>query len=146
MKYTTPYVMLATLVLLFLSILFLPAVKAQNNKQNGNGVDTAIIEKVTGMKGKSNKGEYKITIPQNDLNVVVDGFKIIPAMGLSTWVAFTPSKDGVMFMGDIVLTETDLRPVQQEIIKQGLTSTAIHNHFIRNHPNIVYMHMGGSGN
>lgn len=108
-------------------------------------VDTTTIEKIMGMKGKFNKGEYKITIPQNDLNVMVDGFKIIPAMGLSTWVAFTPTKNGVMVMGDIVITETDLKPVQQEIIKQGLTSTAIHNHFIRNHPNIMFMHMGGSG-
>lgn len=66
-------------------------------------------------------------------------------MGLGTWVAFTPSKDGLMVMGDIVVTETDLGPVQQEIIKQALTSTAIHNHFIRNHPNIMFMHVGGSG-
>ena len=41
-----------------------------------------------GIKGKSNNGEYKITIPQNDLNVEVDGFKIIPPMGLGTWVDF----------------------------------------------------------
>lgn len=41
-----------------------------------------------GMKGKSNNGEYKITIPQNDLDVKVDGFKIIPAMGLGTGVSF----------------------------------------------------------
>lgn len=108
-------------------------------------IDTIAIERIIGIKGKSSNGEYKITIPQNDLDVKVDGFKIIPAMGLGTWVAFTPTKDGVMVMGDIVVTETDLAPVQQEIIRQGLTSTAIHNHFVRNHPNIIYMHLGGSG-
>lgn len=108
-------------------------------------LDTAIIEQTTGVKGKSNHGEYKITIPQNDLDVEVDGFKIIPPMGLGTWIAFTPAKDGAMVMGDIVLTENDLKPVQQEVIKQGLTITAIHNHFVRNHPNILYMHIGGSG-
>src|SRR5437764_14701509 len=91
---------------------------AQQSNQNVTAAsnfqpfDKLAIERITGIKGKSNKGEYKITIPQNDLNVVVDGFKIIPAMGLSTWIAFTPSKDGVMIMGDIVLTENDLRPVQ----------------------------------
>ncbi|MEJ7912579.1 MAG: DUF1259 domain-containing protein [Chitinophagaceae bacterium] len=108
-------------------------------------LDTLLLEKVMGMKGKSNNGEYKLTIPQNDLDVKVDGFKIIPAMGLGTWVAFTPTKNGAMVMGDIIVTETDLGPVQKEIIRQGLTSTAIHNHFIRNHPNIMYMHIGGSG-
>jgi Domain of Unknown Function (DUF1259) len=116
------------------------------NMKGGTPIDTATIQRIMGIKGKSNNGEYKITIPQNDLNVTVDEFKIIPAMGLSTWVAFTPSKDGVMFMGDIVITENDLKAVQQEIIRQGLTTTAIHNHFVRNHPNIMYMHMGGSGN
>ena len=112
---------------------------------NTKGVDTATIERILGIKGKSNNGEFKITIPQNDLNVKVDEFRIIPAMGLGTWVAFTPAKEGVMIMGDIVVTETDLGPVQQEIIRQGLTSTAIHNHFVRNHPNIMFMHMGGTG-
>jgi hypothetical protein len=117
----------------------------QNNTVKGP-LDTAAIERIMGLKGKSNKGEYKVTIPQNDLNIMVDGFKIIPAMGLGTWVAFTPTANGAMVMGDIVVTETDLKPVQQEIIRQGLTITAIHNHFVRNHPNVMYMHLGGSGN
>src|SRR6188768_4197876 len=72
-------------------------------------LDTTTIEKITGIKGRSNNGEYKITVPQNDLNIEVDGFKIIPAMGLGTWIAFTPTKDGAMIMGDIILTETDLK-------------------------------------
>jgi hypothetical protein len=109
-------------------------------------LDTLVIERVMGMKGKFNNGEYKVTIPQNDLSIEVDGFRIIPAMGLGTWIDFAPSSDGAMIMGDLVLTENDLKPVQQEIIKQGLTITAIHNHFVRNHPNVMYMHVGGSGN
>ncbi len=108
-------------------------------------IDTTAIERIIGIKGQSNNGEYKVTVPQNDLSVEVDGFKIVPAMGLGTWIAFTPMNDGVMIMGDIVLTETDLKAVQQEVIKQGLTISAIHNHFVRNHPNILYMHIGGSG-
>ncbi|MFI5186343.1 MAG: DUF1259 domain-containing protein [Chitinophagales bacterium] len=108
-------------------------------------LDTSAIERITGIKGKSNNGEYKITIPQNDLNVEVDGFKIIPPMGLGTWIAFTPMNEGAMIMGDIILTENDLKPVQQEVIKQGLTISAIHNHFVRNHPNVMYMHIGGMG-
>jgi hypothetical protein len=136
---------------LFFSMLIAILVQATNAQvkhgyqNNARGVDTTTIERIMGIKGKSNNGEYKITVPQNDLSVMVDGFKIIPAMGLGTWVAFTPAKEGVMVMGDIVVTETDLGPVQQEIIRQGLTSTAIHNHFVRNHPNIMFMHMGGTG-
>jgi hypothetical protein len=48
-------------------------------------------------------------------------------------------------MGDIVVTETDLKPVQEEVIRQGLTVTAIHNHFLRDKPHVMYMHIGGMG-
>ena len=119
--------------------------KQSKTSSNVKPIDTTTVEKIIGIKGKSDNGEYKITIPQNDLSVMVDEFKIIPAMGLGTWVAFTSSKDGAMIMGDIIITETDLKPVQQEVIKQGLTITAIHNHFVRNYPNVMYMHIGGSG-
>ena len=32
-------------------------------------LDTSAIERIMGMKGKANNGEYKVTIPQNDLNI-----------------------------------------------------------------------------
>ena len=128
-------------------------VKSEESSMNRNAMkmkevpplDTLLIERVMGVKGKASNGEYKVTIPQNDLSIIVDNFKIIPAMGLGTWIAFTSSANGAMVMGDIVLTETDLKPIQWEVIKQGLTITAVHNHFIRNHPNVMYMHIGGSG-
>jgi hypothetical protein len=108
-------------------------------------LDIATIERVTGMKGVEKNGEYKITIPQNDLKIVVDEFKIIPPMGLGSWAAFTPCGDSAMVMGDIILTETDLAPVQQEVIRQGFAITAIHNHFVRNRPNVMYMHVDSRG-
>lgn len=108
-------------------------------------LDTARIRQLVGIKGVEKNGEYKITVPQHDLHIVVDGFKIIPAMGLGSWVCFTPCADSVMAMGDIVLTETDLAPVQLEVIRQGFAITAIHNHFVRNHPNVLYMHIDGKG-
>ena len=97
------------------------------------------------MKGVEKNGEYKITVPQNDLSIIVDGFKIIPPMGLGSWAAFTPCGDSAMVMGDVIVTENDLKPVQEEVIRQDFAITAIHNHFVRNHPNVMYMHIGGSG-
>ncbi|WP_066404153.1 DUF1259 domain-containing protein [Flavisolibacter tropicus] len=144
---------ISILFLLFALTVTQPAISQHNmkkmvsspNNSTSSLLDTAAIGRIMGIKGSFNKGEYKITVPQNDLSVMVDGFKIIPAMGLGTWIAFTPTPGGAMIMGDIILTETDLKPVQQEIIRQGLTITAIHNHFVRNHPNVMYMHLGGTG-
>src|SRR3546814_19929898 len=95
-------------------------------------LDIPAIEKALGMKGEEKNGEYKVSVPQNDLKIMVDGFQIIPPMGLGSWAALAPADNGAMLMGDVVVTEDDLRPVQQEVIAQGLTITAIHNHFIRN--------------
>jgi Domain of Unknown Function (DUF1259) len=108
-------------------------------------LDISKIEKALDMKGTEKNGEYKITVPQNDLRVVVDSFKIIPPMGLGSWAAFAPASEGAMVMGDVVVTETDLKPVEQEVIRQGLTVTAIHNHFLRDVPHVMYMHIGGMG-
>ncbi|MDT0651029.1 DUF1259 domain-containing protein [Autumnicola edwardsiae] len=108
-------------------------------------IDIETLKSVLGMEGKEQDGQFKITVPQNDLNVMVDGIKIIPPMGLGSWVAFAPTSDQPMIMGDIVVTEKDLKPVQQEVINQGLTITGIHNHFARMEPDIWYMHIGGMG-
>tara|TARA_Y100001968_G_C19443028_1_gene763629 strand:- start:1235 stop:2023 length:789 start_codon:yes stop_codon:yes gene_type:complete len=116
-----------------------------DDQKDIKALDIAVLEEGLGLKGNENEGEFKVTIPQNDLNVTVDGFKIIPPMGLGSWVAFTPTKNQPMIMGDVVVTEQDLKPVQQEVIKQGLTITAIHNHFVRNEPDVMYMHIGGMG-
>jgi len=149
------------IVLLFLAIFLFNACKlstTSNNKEEslptkkdtiscppGSKLNIQKIEEITGMKGVEKNGEYKITVPQHDLKIVVDGFKIIPAMGLGSWTAFTPCGDSAMVMGDIILTETDLAPVQREVIKNGFAITAIHNHFVRNRPNVMYMHIDKSG-
>ena len=116
----------------------------KNNKEL-KSIDIGTLKLELGMDGIEQDGQFKITVPQNDLNVTVDGFKIIPPMGLGSWVAFAPTTEQPMIMGDIVVTEKDLKPVQQEVIKQGLTITAIHNHFVRNEPDVMYMHIGGIG-
>ena len=80
--------------LLLLLLVAPAAAHAQHDEMSAGKttpLDIATIERVTGMKGKENQGEYKITVPQNDLQVTVDNFKIIPAMGLGSWAAFTPS-------------------------------------------------------
>lgn len=118
---------------------------AQHSSSSGE-LNIQAIQEVLDMKGTEEDGEYKVTVPQNDLNVKVDGFKIIPPMGLGSWTAFTAAKEGgAMLMGDIVVGEGEIGAVQQEVIHQGLTVTAIHNHFVRNSPNYMYMHIGGTG-
>jgi hypothetical protein len=75
----------------------------------------------------------------------VDGFKIIPAMGLGTWIAFHPNKRRRNDNGGYYSYRNRSKTRATGGDQARLTITAIHNHFVRNHPNVVYMHVGGSG-
>src|SRR5512135_1353957 len=92
-------------------------------------LDTNKIEQIVGIKGMTKDGEYKVSVPQNDLSVVVDGYRITAPMGLTTWVGFSPMPEGAMIMGDVILLEDEVGPVEKMVIDQGMTVTGLHNHF-----------------
>jgi len=110
-------------------------------------LDTAKIDQITGLKGKMNEkeGVYKVTFPRNDVKVVVDGWTMPPFMGLGTWAAFTPTKDGAMVMGDTVLFEDEVNAAMSAALDNSLNVTALHNHFFFDHPKVYFMHIEGEG-
>jgi hypothetical protein len=110
-------------------------------------LDTARIDELTGLKGKFNQkeGVYKVTFPRSDVKVVVDGWTMPPFMGLGTWAAFSPTKEGAMVMGDTVLFEDEVNAAMSAALDNGLNVTALHNHFFFDHPKVYFMHIGGEG-
>lgn len=118
---------------------------AQVSRGIGKPLDTGRIDEIVGIKGAGKDGEYKITIPQKDLVVMVDGFRITPPMGLTSWVDFAPMQEDAMVMGDIVLLENEIGPVEKAAIEGGLTVTGLHNHFVRDKEKVMFMHIHGMG-
>ena len=110
-------------------------------------LDTAKIDQLTNLKGAIDaaSGVYKVTMPRGELNVVVDGVKLPPAMGIACWAAFHSAGKTTMVMGDLVLTEDQVNPVMSEALDDGLEVTALHNHFLGDSPRVMFMHIGGSG-
>src|SRR6478672_7852423 len=111
-------------------------------------LDTAKIDDVTGLKGKLNEkeGVYRITFPRADVKVTVDGWTMPPFMGLGTWAAFTQgSNTEAMVMGDTVLFEDEVNPTMSVALDNGLSVTALHNHFFFDHPKVYFMHIEGQG-
>src|SRR5207248_5073864 len=107
--------------------------------------DTAKIDELTGLKGKLNdkEGVYKITWPRSDVKVVVDGWTMPPSMGLGTWAGFTGANERALMMGDTVLFEDEVNPVMSVALDQGLSVTALHNHFFFDQPQVYFMHIEG---
>jgi hypothetical protein len=110
-------------------------------------LDTAKIEQLAGAKGRMNaaEGVFKVSVPRSDLSVSVGGVKLTPPSGLTSWAAFTPAGEGVMVMGDMVLTEDQVNPVISVALDNGLEVTALHNHFPGESPRLMFMHIGGTG-
>jgi len=113
----------------------------------GAGLDTARIDELTGLKGKMNtkEGVYKITLPRSDVKIAVDGWTIPPFMGLGTWAAFTATESGAMVMGDTVLFEDEVNAAMSAALDNGLSVTALHNHFFFDRPKVYFMHIEGEG-
>jgi hypothetical protein len=110
-------------------------------------LDTAAIERLTGVKGELNdkEGVFKVSVPRSDLDVTAAGMKMTPPLGLTSWAAFQKAGDHAMVMGDMVLLEDQVNPVMSVALDNGLTVTALHNHFFWDSPKVIFMHIGGMG-
>jgi len=108
--------------------------------------DWSKVEQALGKKGSAQPGGvYKFGFPRSDLQVTVDGVAIKPSLALGSWLAFVPTASGAMFMGDLVLTESEIAPVMRQLVDNGVQISAVHNHLLRAAPAVVYMHVAGDG-
>src|SRR5262249_13099993 len=110
----------------------------------------AAVAAATGVEKpeKSADGAVKVSVPRKDVDIAVDGWKLPPFMGATSWAAFGPGKAGVaeaMVMGDLVLFEDEVNPVMSVLLDNGVDVTALHNHFFFDSPNVYFMHIGGEG-
>jgi hypothetical protein len=108
--------------------------------------DWTSVDQAMGRKGADQPaGVHKYSFPRSDLHITVDGTQIKPALALGGWVAFQPMGKDAMFMGDLVLTDSEISPVMKRLIADGVEISAIHNHLLRTSSPVFYMHVGGSG-
>lgn len=90
-------------------------------------------------------GVYRVSLPRTDLHATLDGVPLKPGFALGGWVAFQPEGGMAMMMGDLVLTQDEVRPVMRSLVANGFTITALHNHLLRAEPMTLYMHVEGHG-
>ena len=94
-------------------------------------LDRKMLEAIVGFSGTVIDDVLKMSVPRKDVKVTVDGFEIIPFMGLTSWAAFRGGAQQATVMGDIVLLEDEIGVAVSSAVESGLYVTALHNHFIR---------------
>lgn len=115
---------------------------------NNSGLDTASLQRIIGAVGVYDPQEktYRISIPRDDLNILVNGIHLTPAMGLTSWITFKKVNDEVEMKGNLVLTEDQINPVMQAAIENHLDVTELHNHLMWESPKVMFMHIEATGN
>jgi hypothetical protein len=113
-------------------------------------IDDKAVADATGVEKPEHSpdGTVKASFFRKDVEVAVDGWKMPPVMGLTSWAAFAPGRKGVaeaMVMGDLVLFEDEVNPVMSTLLEHGVEVTALHNHFFFDVPHVYFLHVGGEG-
>jgi len=103
-------------------------------------LDTAMIDRVLGAKGKANGGVYQISLRRAE--TVKDGSMEVPeAMGSAEAINFQPTGGGkAAITGDFVLTGEEVNPVLRALRENGIEVTALHNHMLDDQPRLFFMH------
>jgi hypothetical protein len=139
--------MITVLSLMFFGLAMSAAQAPSGALEAGTKLDTALIERLTGAKGKldEKEGVFKVSVPRSDLAVTAAGVRLAPPMGLTSWAAFQRAGAHTMVMGDMVLLEDQVDGVMSAALDNGLDVTALHNHFSWESPRVMFMHIGGMG-
>ena len=128
-----------------ISVLIFLLALAFIGEANADEIDWPKVDAALGKSGSVQGEVHRYGIPRSDLQVTLDGVAIKPALALGGWLGFEPMQDGVLVMGDLVLTETEVNPVMNKLLESGIEITAVHNHLMRASPATFFMHVHGHG-
>ena len=115
-------------------------------EQMSGGDEWKAVEEALGRKGAVQPGDvYRVGLPRTDLKVKVHGVDVKAGFALGSYAAFRKTSKDAMVMGDLVLLDEEVPKVMSELLAQGLSVTALHNHLNEVSPHVMYMHYSGRG-
>ncbi len=101
-------------------------------EQMSGGDEWKAVEEALGRKGAVQPGDvYRVGLPRTDLKVKVQGVDVKAGFALGSYAAFRKTSKEAMVMS--------------ELLAQGLSVTALHNHLNEMSPHVMYMHYSGRG-
>ena len=90
------------------------------SSSHAQSVDWQKVDDTLGRKPAVSGDVRRYGFPRSDLTVTLDDVTIKPTLALGGWLAFKPMQGGAVVMGDLVLLQTEVRPVMAKMIEGGL--------------------------
>jgi hypothetical protein len=89
--------------------------------------------------------EYEIIIPRPELSVTTAGVKLTSALGLHSALTFREVGSHVFAEGSIALLESEVNPILNIALDNGLHVTSLHEHYLWDTPSVMFMHFHMEG-
>lgn len=110
------------------------------------GLDAEAIGRIVGAEARAtDHGVVRVTWPRSRVPVEVDGMRLPPAAGLTSWAGFMGDGAGATVMGDTVVFQDEVDAAMDAAFAHDLEVTALHNHFFYDEPKVYFLHLGGRG-
>jgi len=90
-------------------------------------------------------GYVRFNLPRRDFTVRMGDVTLAVPLAAGAWAGFTGTAREAMTMGDLVVTRTELGPVEAELQRQRLDVTGIHDHLVGEEPRLTSLHFQGEG-
>jgi Domain of Unknown Function (DUF1259) len=116
-----------------------------SSAQSSLGAGWDSVGSILQAPGTLTGGYHRYNLPRSDITLRVGDVTVAPSLALGAWAGFGGTPGDAMMMGDLVLTNAELKPVLAEFARQRLEVTAIHNHLAGEEPRITYVHFHGQG-
>jgi hypothetical protein len=103
-------------------------------------LDTAMIDRTLGAKGKANNGVYQVSLTRAE-TITSASMAVPDAMGSAEAINFQSTGDGkAAISGDFVLIAKEVNPVLRVLRESGIEVTGLHNHMLDDEPRLFFMH------
>jgi hypothetical protein len=90
-------------------------------------------------------GYKRFNLPRADLTIRVGDVVVSTPLAAGAWVGFAGTPEDADAMGDLVLIAAEVRPVEAQLVRDGIEISAVHDHLIGESPTLTYVHVHAHG-
>ena len=115
--------------------------------QSAEGLDPGTFDSLPWAPGSLDRasGTYRLQVPRPDLVVSVDGVRLRSGDAAAGWAAFKPIPGGAVLTAELPLLADEVNPVLSAALLHDLRVTALHPHFTREEPRLLFLHLVAIG-
>jgi hypothetical protein len=103
------------------------------------------IDLIFKIKGTMKGAVYTYGIPRSDLEVRIGDTPINPDFALTTRLAFQTTASDVRLLGDLVLLDSEVKPVVRRLVEGGFVVSSIHDELSNEQPRVEHVVVQGHG-